>query len=107
MKFFLKIGVFFAALGAWRLFADRRSSLPPGQSPAEHGMIRAKNGPAAKKRLLFELSALLAVLAAGGFLLVLSGLISIKASSGHSAITEWFLQFSKRRSVSTYAVVLK
>lgn len=43
------------------------------------------------------------VLAVGGLLVAVSGIIPIKASSGHWAITEWFLQFSKRRSVDTYS----
>jgi cytochrome c553 len=43
----------------------------------------------------------LAVMAVGGFLLAASGVIPIKASSGHWAVTRWLLQFSKQRSVST------
>ena len=45
----------------------------------------------------------LVVMAIGGFLLAASGIIPIKASSGHWAITDWFLQFSKQRSVSTHS----
>ena len=45
---------------------------------------------------------LLAGFAAG--LVVLSGLVPIKASSGHWAITAWFLDFTKRRSVATHSI---
>ena len=44
------------------------------------------------------------VMAIGGFLLAASGIIPIKASSGHWAITRWFLQFSKQRSVATHTL---
>jgi cytochrome c553 len=47
---------------------------------------------------------LLAVL---GFVLSASGIIPIKASSGHWSITAWILDFSKRRSVSTHTLALK
>jgi cytochrome c553/cytochrome c5 len=107
MKFLLKIGAFFAARGAWRLFARGRSSLPPERSPADEALSPATYGPSTTKRLLFELTALLGAFAAGGFLLALSGLVSIKASSGHWAITKSFLEFSKQRSVSTYALFLQ
>ena len=38
-----------------------------------------------------------------GVLVVVSGIVPIKASSGHWAITEWFLHFSMKRSVSTHS----
>jgi cytochrome c553 len=44
------------------------------------------------------------VMAIGGFLVATSGIIPIKASSGHWAITRWFLQFSKQRSVATHTL---
>jgi cytochrome c553 len=37
-------------------------------------------------------------------LVVLSGVIPLKASSGHWAITHWLLDFTKRRSVATHAM---
>lgn len=55
------------------------------------------------KRRWFKIAALLAV---GGFVVAASGLVPIKASSGHWAITTWFLQFSKRRSVATHTLAL-
>jgi cytochrome c553 len=38
------------------------------------------------------------------FLVAASGIIPIKASSGHFAITEWFLQFGKQRSVAMHTL---
>ena len=49
--------------------------------------------------------ALLAVGAAG--ILVLSGIIPIKASSGHWPLTAWFLDFTKRRSVATHSIGIR
>jgi cytochrome c553 len=45
-----------------------------------------------------------ASLAAVGFLVAASGIIPIKASSGHWAVTEWLLQFGKRRSIATHSL---
>ncbi len=59
-----------------------------------------------KRRMLIGGGALVA-LAALGFLVAASGVISTKASTGHWRITEWFLQFSKQRSVSTYSLGLE
>lgn len=58
-------------------------------------------------RSLLKIGVLLGLFAAGGLLVAVSGVISIKASSGHWAITEWVLQFSKQRSVSTHAWFVK
>ena len=43
-------------------------------------------------------------LAIGGFLIAASGIVPIKASSGHWAITEWFLHFAMRRSIATQSL---
>jgi cytochrome c553 len=53
------------------------------------------------KRRVLRAAALLVVLAAGGFLVAASGIIPVKASSGHWGITAWLLHFSMERSVST------
>jgi cytochrome c553 len=37
-----------------------------------------------------------------GFLTAASGVVPVTASSGHFAVTEWFLQFAKKRSVATH-----
>lgn len=39
-----------------------------------------------------------------GFLVAASGIVPIKASSGHWPITAWFLDFAKQRSVSTHTL---
>jgi cytochrome c553 len=49
---------------------------------------------------------LLPLLGAAGFGLVASGIIPITASSGHFAITHWFLNFTKERSVATHSLLL-
>lgn len=38
-----------------------------------------------------------------GLLVLMSGLVPIKASSGHWTVTRWFLNFAKQRSVATYS----
>jgi cytochrome c553 len=50
------------------------------------------------------LAALAVLLATGVLAVSASGIMSIKASAGHWAITEWFLQFSKTRSIATHAL---
>jgi cytochrome c553/cytochrome c5 len=48
---------------------------------------------------------LLVVIAAlGGFVVAASGIIPIKASSGHWPITAWLLNFAKERSIATHTV---
>jgi cytochrome c553 len=42
-----------------------------------------------------------------GFLVAASGIIPVKASSGHWRITEWFLHFSMQRSASTHTLGMK
>jgi cytochrome c553/cytochrome c5 len=63
------------------------------------------------KRALFRWSlrmgVLLLVLGAAGLLVAASGVIPIKASSGHWAVTASFLQFAKRRSISTQTLGMK
>ncbi len=47
------------------------------------------------------------VLAVGGLLIAWSGIIPVGASSGHWAITDWFLHFTMRKSVRTYSIGYK
>ena len=56
------------------------------------------------KRWLIRGIVLALVAALGGFIVAASGLVPIKASSGHWAVTEWILQFSKRRSIVTHSL---
>lgn len=55
----------------------------------------------------WKAAVLLVVLAVGGFLVAASGLIPIKASSGHWPITAWLLHFSMQRSVATHTLGLQ
>jgi len=55
------------------------------------------------KRWSLPIIAFVAVLGLAGTVVTLTGTVPIKASSGHWGITEWFLRFSKSRSVSTYS----
>ena len=59
------------------------------------------------RRRLLKAAALLTVLGVLGFLAAASGIMPIKASSGHWAITEWFLHFSMQRSISTHSLGTK
>lgn len=45
-----------------------------------------------------------AALAAAGLLISASGVVSIKASSGHWPATEWLLRFSMKRSIATHSL---
>ena len=56
---------------------------------------------------LFEAGLLFGTLALVGVLVVVSGVVPIKASSGHWAITRWFLEFSMARSFSTQSLGVK
>ena len=42
----------------------------------------------------------------GGFLMVTTGIVPIKASTGHWPITAWFLHFAMRRSIATHTLGL-
>jgi cytochrome c553 len=56
------------------------------------------------KQVAIIIAVLVVLMTVGGFLLAASGVIPITASSKHWAITRWFLQFSKRRSVATHSM---
>ncbi|MFH5803073.1 c-type cytochrome [Alienimonas sp. DA493] len=57
--------------------------------------------PPSVKRFLTPVAIVAAGLAMIGALVAVSGVVSVRASSGHWAITRWFLSFSMARSVST------
>lgn len=42
-----------------------------------------------------------------GLLVLLSGLVPIKASSGHWRVTRWFLTFAMQRSIDTYSMPIE
>lgn len=55
-------------------------------------------------RWTLRMVVLLMILGAGGLLVAVSGIVPIKASSGHWDITEAILQFAKQRSVATHTL---
>ena len=59
------------------------------------------------KTWLWRGALVLTLLGMLGGLVMLSGIVPIKASSGHWAITAWLLNFSKQRSVSTHTLGVK
>ncbi|MBW3541694.1 MAG: c-type cytochrome [Planctomycetes bacterium] len=82
-----------------------------GGRPAEAGHYERHEEPRPGKwglrRIALVVAAVLAVQAVGGFLVVVTGVAPIKASSGHWPITAWFLNFSMSRSVSTHSIGIK
>lgn len=56
------------------------------------------------KRRVVRLALIGGGLALLGFAVAASGLVPIKASSGHWRITEWFLRFSMKRSLATHSL---
>jgi cytochrome c553 len=90
-----------AAVGvAAAVVAPRRDRAEP--TVADKGSRRLLG--ASLKRWLVEIAAILVIFAVGGFLVAASGIIPIKASSGHWSITRWFLTFSMHRSFSTHSL---
>jgi cytochrome c553 len=59
------------------------------------------------KRWLRIGAAVAAVALVGGFLVAASGIVPLAASSGHSALTYWVLEFGKRRSIATHTLGLE
>ena len=59
------------------------------------------------KRWLLHFAVFAATLALGGFLVAASGIIPIKASSGHWPITRWLLKFGMHRSFATHSMGVK
>jgi cytochrome c553 len=62
--------------------------------------------PGGLKTWIQRAAVLVAVFAVLGFLVAASGIVSIAASSGHLAVTRWFLEFAKSRSVATHTMTL-
>jgi len=59
------------------------------------------------KRLMIAALVLLLIGGVGGLFVMISGIVPIKASSGHWPITAALLQFAKRRSVATHTLGVK
>jgi cytochrome c553 len=102
-----KFAEFLVALAAAGLLAAFRYLLSQRKLPADRFQADEYTGrskTADIKRRLFRIVGLLALLGAGAFLVVVSGIVPIKASSGHWPITAWLLQFAKTRSVATHTL---
>jgi cytochrome c553 len=56
------------------------------------------------KRAALYVAALLLLAGVGGILVAVSGIIPVKASSGHWAVTRWLLNFSSERSIATHSL---
>ena len=84
-----------ASLQIFRFFRQLPSKAPEAEKRMEQPTMRQR---------LFTAGTVLAILAVGGFLLAASGIVPIKASSGHWGITQWFLNFSMQRSVSFHTI---
>lgn len=109
MRRALKV-VLLAAAGA---LAAVRGLVSRGQAPADPPARETRRDGSFGAWLKHQLwttakyfAVFLVVMAVGGFLLAASGVIPIKASSGHWAVTRWLLQFSKQRSVSTNSLAV-
>lgn len=87
-----------ALLAVRRFFTSRRPVRPIVPGMEKHTSLK-------KSVLKYAVIGLL--LAVAGFLVAASGIIPIKASSGHWPITAWFLNFSMQRSVSTHTIGMK
>lgn len=110
---FLKIIVLLAGIGRGIVFGlqQRASSPAQSKSPAAQAAAAGQHvlqpSWAGLKQWLLRLGILGALFGLGGFLLAALGVIPIKASAGHWAVTQWFLQFSKSRSVATHTLGIK
>jgi hypothetical protein len=79
---------------------NRRPTARDGGGPAPAG-----RGPGVK-RWLADAAIVLVALAILGFLGVASGIVPIKASAGHWAVTRWFLGFAMHRSIDTHSLTV-
>ena len=110
MRRLLKIAILTvaAALATMRRFLSGKRSLGKNSVPED---ANDEDGQTDLKHKLLTtakyFAAFMVLMTLGGFLGAASGIIPIKASSGHWAITRWFLQFSKERSVATHTLGLE
>ncbi len=93
-----------AVLAIWQ-FCTSSGALSTAELSAAERKPRARRGNL--KRWGFRIAGFLVVAAFCGFLFAASGIMSIKASSGHWAITAWLLNFAMRRSVITHALAIE
>jgi cytochrome c553 len=89
--------------------ASLRFALDTLRSPSTMASAAAEGlgGGSFIKRWLFRALVLMIVAGVVGAAVVVTGVAPIKASNGHWAITEAFLQFAKRRSVAAHSMLIK
>lgn len=73
----------------------------PAASRTRPGLWRRARGK------LLEYGVVFGALGVLGLLVAISGIVPIRASSGHWPITRWFLKFSMTRSVATHTIGLE
>src|SRR5690606_22829684 len=95
MRLVFAIAGLLAAFFAGRRRARVRRPAAPPALPAVRPSWRQRLGTVA---------AFVGVMAVGGALVVASGVVPIKASSGHWAVTRWLLEFASSRSVATHTL---
>ena len=100
MRRLIKIAAVVAGLVAGGVLAATQNN----SSPASDRVSRNGAEPTGSMIRIIKIGVLLVALALAGFLVAASGIIPIKASSGHWAITRWFLEFSMEQSISTYSL---
>ncbi len=105
-----KLTAVIAGLAAGGVIAATRN-LPSSRAAPVAAERRDRTEEASTSHRLMKIIKLFALflvlLGIGGFLVATSGIIPIKASSGHWAVTAWLLNFSKTRSVATHTLGLK
>ena len=108
MKWLIRVLALLAA-GAFTARQVAQTRRQPGEKKPTEGVPQETSTSSAHRlpRLLRHFLLFFALLAVGGVLLSASGLVPIKASSGHWALTRWFLSFSMHRSVATHTLGLK
>lgn len=89
-----------AVVGLFRKVMSDSLPAEPKDDPQEHSKLTFWQ--AAKVLLI-------AAVVAGfiGVVVLISGVMPIKASSGHWRVTRWFLDFAMQRSVATHSVTIE
>ena len=93
----------FIAAAVITLVQFLRRDAAPSMTAGSTEALKDRPGHKAKQ-WVFKAIAFAVVAALGGFLFASSGIMPIKASSGHWPITAWLLNFTMRRSVITHSL---
>ena len=98
------IGKIFRILGA--LLVMIAALITPG-GKSEVQVSRGREKAFRRRRWLVPIAVFLFLLMIGGAIVATSGIVPIKASSGHWAVTRWLLNFGKERSIATHSMGTK